>query len=190
MVYHSHFGKVHQPRLCEVGGALLDVGEVGEIDAEVGHTGRVTPAITCSFLIGLEYKSRNLICWKCSRRLWVHLSTIMLFLRRCGVSHSLHGIDFICVLDLEWRNIENHCKCGIKVIHPNGKIVKKSWNIVGKSTCEEHLSCSCVYRHLTPGSGAWRWWWRTEVSINDKITKYGNCVWLPFCWLSSRCLWV
>ena len=64
MVYHSHFGKVHQPRLGEVGGALLDVGEVGEIDAEVRHTGRITPAITCH-------------------------------------GYSLHGIDFICVLDLE-----------------------------------------------------------------------------------------
>ena len=61
MVYHSHFGEVHQPRLGEVGGALLDVGEVRKIDAEVGHTGRVTPAITCPFLIGLEHKSRNLI---------------------------------------------------------------------------------------------------------------------------------
>ena len=28
MLYHSHFGKVHQPGLGEVGGALLDVGEV------------------------------------------------------------------------------------------------------------------------------------------------------------------
>ena len=42
--YHSHLGKVEEPRVCEVGRALLDVGEVGQVDAEVGHTRRVTPA--------------------------------------------------------------------------------------------------------------------------------------------------
>ena len=42
--HHSHLGKVEEPRVCEVGRALLDVGEVGQVDAEVGHTRRVTPA--------------------------------------------------------------------------------------------------------------------------------------------------
>ena len=46
-LYHSHFGKVDKSRLGEVCRALLNVGEVREIDAEVGDTGWVTPTILC-----------------------------------------------------------------------------------------------------------------------------------------------
>ena len=61
-VYHSHFGKVHQTRLGEVGGALLDVGEVREIDPEVGHTGRIAPAVKCHGYGGYSLSGIDFIC--------------------------------------------------------------------------------------------------------------------------------
>ena len=43
--YHSHLGEVEQAILSEVGGALVYVGEVGQVDAEVWDAGRVAPAV-------------------------------------------------------------------------------------------------------------------------------------------------
>jgi hypothetical protein len=41
--HHSHLGKVEESILGEVGSSLLYEGEVGQVDAQVGDAGRVTP---------------------------------------------------------------------------------------------------------------------------------------------------
>ena len=41
--YHPHLSKVEEAILSEVSRPFVNIGEVREVDAQVGDTGRVTP---------------------------------------------------------------------------------------------------------------------------------------------------
>lgn len=41
-IYHPHLGEVDQALVSEVGGPLLDKGQISQVHSQVGYTGRVT----------------------------------------------------------------------------------------------------------------------------------------------------